>query len=295
MNRVDDNAQSIAAFLDSAWARKGLSDLTLKAYESDLSRTAQMYPGVIAQCSRDDLQGILAKRQEYAASSNARLLSCWRHYYQYLVETGQRQDNPTERIASPTMLRNIPDALSETDVERLLSAPDVESPMGVRDRAMLELMYATGLRVSEIVSLTMEQVSQEQGLVRTMGKGSKERLIPFGDEAGYWLMEYLENARGTWSSPGVSAAFFVSNRGRGMTRQTFWHMVKKYASMAGIRPSLSPHGLRHSFATHLLNHGADLRVVQSLLGHSDLSTTQIYTHVAQQRLQVLHRTHHPRG
>jgi integrase/recombinase XerD len=229
------------------------------------------------------------------ARSTARLLSTVRRFYQYLVRENRLVEDPSSLLESPKLGKPLPKTLSESQVETLLNAPDIDDPLGLRDRAMLELIYATGLRVSELVTLDLTGLSLQQGIVRVIGKGSKERLVPMGEEALSWITTYLKNARGILLGAHVSDKVFVTRRGGGMTRQTFWHIIKRYAERAGIRVTLSPHVLRHAFATHLLNHGADLRVVQMLLGHSDLSTTQIYTHIARERLKELHAQHHPRG
>jgi integrase/recombinase XerD len=222
-------------------------------------------------------------------------LSSLRRLYEYLLREDQIKQNPVSNIDAPRLGRSLPKTLTEVEVEALLDAPDTEQAAGVRDKTMLELLYATGLRVSELVGLTVQQVNLRQGVVRVTGKGNKERLVPMGEEANAWLEQYLNSARSEILNHGLSDAMFPSNRGKAMTRQTFWHMIKRYAQIADIRKTLSPHVLRHAFATHLINHGADLRVVQMLLGHSDISTTQIYTYVARERLKDLHAEHHPRG
>ncbi|HBW07642.1 MAG TPA: site-specific tyrosine recombinase XerD, partial [Pseudomonas sp.] len=231
----------------------------------------------------------------YKARSTARFLSGLRGFYRYLLREGEIAVDPTLRVDLPRLGRPLPKALSEADVEALLTAPDIGEPLGLRDRAMLEVLYACGLRVTELISLTLEQVSMRQGVVRTFGKGNKERLVPLGDEALHWLERYQRDGRELLLSGKASDVLFPSQRGGQMTRQTFWHRIKLHAKVAGVAASISPHTLRHAFATHLLNHGADLRTVQMLLGHSDLSTTQIYTHIARARLQELHAAHHPRG
>jgi integrase/recombinase XerD len=252
----------------------------------------------LATAQSDDLQALLAERKEggYKATSSARLLSAVRRLFQYLYREKLRADDPSASLASPKLPQRLPKDLSEAQVERLLQAPVVDQPLELRDKAMLEVLYATGLRVSELVGLTMSDISLRQGVVRVIGKGNKERLVPLGEEAVYWLESWLEHGR-PWLLNGVSNdVLFPSQRAQQMTRQTFWHRIKHYATLAGIdSEKLSPHVLRHAFATHLLNHGADLRVVQMLLGHSDLSTTQIYTHVATERLRQLHQQHHPRA
>ncbi|MCL4110043.1 UNVERIFIED_CONTAM: hypothetical protein GTU68_038260 [Idotea baltica] len=226
----------------------------------------------------------------------ARSISTYRRFFRYQLRENAISEDPTALLESPKLNKSLPTSLSEANVEALLNATDLNDPIGLRDRAMLELLYATGLRVSELVSLEYKQINLQQGVVRVMGKGNKERLVPMGDEAVTWISEYLNDARKIlMKSGGVSNSLFVTRRGSGMTRQAFWYLIKRYAVQAGISQKLSPHTLRHAFATHLLNHGADLRVVQLLLGHSDLSTTQIYTHIANSRLQSIHQQHHPRG
>ncbi len=293
------DATLIEAYLDGVWAEQGLALISLESYRFDLSGFALFCRGLGGQleaASRADVLEYLGRRSRlgFSAASNARLLSCLRGFFAWLLRTGARPDNPTERVARPRRGRALPAALTEAQVEALLAAPDVEDPLGLRDRAMLELMYATGLRVSELVGLTGPQVNLRQGVIHILGKGGKERLVPIGEEALDWLARYLDRARAELLGRRESPALFVTRRGGGMTRQAFWYLVKRYARAAGVA-SISPHTLRHSFATHLLNHGADLRVVQLLLGHRDLSTTQIYTHVAREGLKAMHRAHHPRG
>ncbi|GLS26737.1 site-specific tyrosine recombinase XerD [Marinibactrum halimedae] len=305
MATVEISPQSehaIAQFLETQWVEKSLSDNTLAAYRRDLvslARWSESQPSNNDLLAVDEsaLKGHLAFRlaNGKSARSTARFLSCIRGFYRYCLREGWLVSDPSENIDLPQLAQKLPTLLSETDVENLLSAPDVEDPIGLRDKTMLELLYATGLRVTELVSLTTDQVNLRQGVVKVMGKGSKERLVPVGMEAIHWLSHYVHVARGALLHQKQSIVLFPSNRGVEMTRQTFWHRVKHWAQVAGIEKSLSPHTLRHAFATHLLNHGADLRVVQMLLGHSDLSTTQIYTHVAKQRMKDLHKEHHPRG
>ena len=244
-----------------------------------------------------DISQFMAMRFEQGVSrrSAARMLSSLRQFYRYLVRENQLKVDPTMHIEPPQLGRPLPVSLSEQDVEKLLAAPDVLLPLGYRDRTMLELLYATGLRVSELIALRFEQISLRQGSVRIVGKGNKERLVPVGEQALSWLEQYISAAREAILAGRQSDFLFVTNRGSAMTRQAFWYLIKRYANVAGITTTLSPHTLRHAFATHLLNHGADLRVVQLLLGHSDLSTTQIYTHIAQERLKELHQQFHPRG
>ncbi len=293
-------AGEIDAFLDALWAERGLSRNTLEGYRRDLLKLARHLDGrgrSLQDARRDDLLGFLGEQMRSGLSprSVARYLSGFRQYYRWLVRERRRGEDPTALIESPKLGRSLPKALSEEQVERLLQAPDTDDPVGVRDRAMLELMYATGLRVSELVNLQLPNLSLNQGVVRVLGKGNKERLVPLGEEAGRWLRRWLEEARPGLVKGATVPEVFVTARRAGMTRQAFWHRVKQHALAAGIEQPISPHGLRHSFATHLLNHGADLRVVQLLLGHSDLSTTQIYTHVAREGLKRLHERHHPRG
>ncbi|UTA49650.1 site-specific tyrosine recombinase XerD [Simiduia sp. 21SJ11W-1] len=277
---------------------KGLSDHTLAAYRRDLQSLAAGAPAeTLLTKTASELQAYLGGRFEQGASARSvsRQLSCWRSFYGYWLREGRIKLDPAAHIDSPKLGRPLPKTLTEADVEALLAAPDVEDPIGQRDRCMLEVLYATGLRVSELVGLTLSQVNLRQGVVRVFGKGSKERLVPLGAEAIYWLEHYVRSARGALLAGGQSEVLFPSARAQQMTRQTFWYRIKHWAKVAGIEKPLSPHTLRHAFATHLLNHGADLRVVQMLLGHSDLSTTQIYTHVAQARMKQLHQLHHPRG
>lgn len=275
---------------------KGLSELTLAAYRKDLSQLADFLAGDLVGAKNTALQAYLAHRFEQGASarSSARQLSCFRGFFAWLVREHIRGDDPTANISSPKLGRPLPKSLTEADVDALLGAPDLEDPIGLRDKAMLELLYATGLRVTELVELTLSEVNLRQGVVRVMGKGSKERLVPLGRAAMDWLQRYVRSARPSLLK-GQSEVLFPSNRGEQMTRQTFWYRIKLWAKVAAIAKPLSPHTLRHAFATHLINHGADLRVVQLLLGHADLSTTQIYTHVARERMKQLHGQHHPRG
>jgi len=291
----------IEQFLDALWIERNLAENTVASYRLDLMSLASW----LAHHEKDlrhvdsvDLQSFLSERLEggYKASSSARLLSAMRRLFQYLYREKLREDDPSALLASPKLPQRLPKDLSEAQIDRLLNAPSSEIPLELRDKAMLELLYATGLRVTELVSLTLNNVSLRQGVVRVIGKGDKERLVPLGEEALHWLEQYIEYGR-PWLLNGQTLdVLFPSNRAQQMTRQTFWHRIKHYATLAGIdSEKLSPHVLRHAFATHLLNHGADLRVVQMLLGHSDLSTTQIYTHVATERLRKLHQQHHPRA
>ena len=291
----------IERYIDAVWMEKGLSDNTLSSYRRDLRQfhewLAKNRGSSILRADRSQLQAYLGARLEQGQSqrSTARFMSCARGFYRYQLREGRLTVDPTLDVDSPKLGRPLPKSLSEAQVERLLEAPDLDVPLEFRDRTMLELLYACGLRVSELTGLQLTQVSLNQGVVRVFGKGSKERLVPMGEEALSWLQRFMAGPRGELLRGIPSDAVFPSKRGREMTRQTFWYRIKIYAQRAEIRQSLSPHTLRHAFATHLLNHGADLRVVQMLLGHSDLTTTQIYTHVARQRMQELHAMHHPRG
>ena len=292
----------IEGFLDALWMERGLSDNTLAAYRADLRGLAGWLAGrggSMLAAGRGDLQAYLAHRLGEAAKARttARLLSSLRRLYRHLLREGRIKVDPTALIDSPKLGRPLPKSISETEVEALLEAPDVETPLGLRDRAMLELLYASGLRVSELVGLGLEQLNLRAGVLRVVGKGNKERLVPLGEEAASWLEHHLLDSRRELLAGRPSEALFpTQRRAAPMTRQAFWQLIKRYALHAGIDPAkLSPHTLRHAFATHLLNHGADLRTVQMLLGHSDLSTTQIYTHVARERLKNLHAEHHPRG
>ena len=295
------DADIIDRFIDVLWLEKGLSDNTLKAYRSDLEKFSAWIRTQRVELNgvrRSHVMSYLAERlgQGLKARSTARCLSCLRALYQYLLRENKITDDPTLRVDSPKLGRQLPDTLTERDVERLLAAPDVSTSIGLRDRAMLEVLYACGLRVSELTGLKLSEINLRQGVVRIVGKGSKERLVPMGQESIDWLNRYFGEARNELLKKNLASdVVFPSNRGVFMTRQTFWHRIKRHADSAGIVKKLSPHTLRHAFATHLLNHGADLRVVQLLLGHSVLSTTQIYTHVAQHRLKSLHQMHHPRG
>lgn len=291
----------IERYIDALWMEKGLSDNTLLSYRRDLRQFNDWLGATqgttVIGADKMHLQAYLGARLEQGRSprSTSRFLSCVRGFYHYMLREGRLTVDPTLDVESPKLGRPLPKSLSEQEVDTLLAAPDLELPLEFRDRTMLELLYACGLRVTELTSLTMSQVSMNQGVVRVFGKGSKERLVPVGEEALAWLRRYLAGPRMELLKDVPSEVLFPSKRGRQMTRQTFWYRIKIYAQRAGIKKALSPHTLRHAFATHLLNHGADLRVVQMLLGHSDLTTTQIYTHVARERMQELHATHHPRG
>jgi integrase/recombinase XerD len=291
--------QLISAFLDQLWLDKGVSEHTLSAYGTDLKKFAVFIAGQNQHLLSTDsmlVNRYLAQRydNQYSPRSTSRALSSLRRFYAYAHQNGKIAENPLTQLLNPKLGRSLPKSLSEQDVDALLNAPDVNDVIQFRDKAMLELLYASGLRVSELVGLSMPQLNLQHGLVRVVGKGQKERLVPMGEEAAHWLTRYLREARVQLLGGQMLDVVFPSLRAQQMTRQTFWHRIKFYAKVAHIQAELSPHTLRHAFATHLLNHGADLRVVQMLLGHSDLSTTQIYTHVAQARLQSLHQQHHPR-
>ena len=299
--QLEEDERLIEQFIDILWVEQGLSKHTLNAYQTDLKGlskwSARGRAGPLLSLKKADLFAYLAYRHEQGvkARSVARLLSTVRRFYQYLIRENRLTDDPSALLESPKLGRSLPKTMTEQEVENLLQAPDCEQPLGLRDRAMLELLYATGLRVSELVGLEIPGINLQRGVVRVLGKGSKERLVPMGEEAQNWVEEYLHQARTLLLGSAHCDTLFVTQRGKGMTRQAFWYLIKRYAVQAGISETLSPHVLRHAFATHLLNHGADLRVVQMLLGHSDLSTTQIYTHIAKQRLKNLHAQHHPRG
>ncbi|WP_456379758.1 site-specific tyrosine recombinase XerD [Thiolapillus sp.] len=298
---MNDDAQGVQRFAEMLWLERGLSKNTLDSYQSDLQHVvkwlaAERYPGLIA-ARREQLLAYFADlaARGHSARTSARRLSALRQFFQYALRESWIAEDPTLEIQAPRLGRSLPKTLTETEVEALLEAPDLETAEGFRDRSMLELLYATGLRVTELVRIRPDQVSFSQGLVRITGKGGKERLVPMGDEAQYWVERFLQDARRELLGGCLCDALFPTRRGSGMTRQAFWYRIKKHAAAAGINKQLSPHTLRHAFATHLVNHGADLRVVQLLLGHSDLSTTQIYTHVARERLKQMHAAHHPRG
>jgi integrase/recombinase XerD len=294
-------AASIAAFCDAIWLEDGLAKNSLAAYRRDLQGLAAWLAraggGVALEAAAEsDLLAYIAARHANARpTSSNRRLAAFRRFYRYLVRERIRPDDPTVRIRSARQPPRFPKSITEAQVEALLAAPDTGTPLGLRDRAMLEVLYATGLRVSELVRLQTVEVSMVDGVVRIVGKGSKERLVPLGEEARWWLERFIATGRREILAGRTADAVFVTARGSGMTRQMFWNIVRRYAVAAGIDAALSPHTLRHAFATHLLNHGADLRAVQMLLGHADISTTQIYTHVARERLKSLHRGHHPRG
>jgi integrase/recombinase XerD len=298
-----DNTALIDEFCDSLWLEDGLSKNTLEAYRRDMRLFARWLesqrPNVagLAAVATHDIQGYIAARHEDSgkATSSNRRLSVIKRFYQLLLRQRRITDDPSLKLVSAKQPHRFVHTLSEIQVEALLAAPDVNTPLGLRERTMLELMYASGLRVSELVDLKMLELSLNDGVLRITGKGAKTRLVPFGQQARVWIERYVKDARGVILNGQVDDALFVTGRGGPMTRQMFWVVIKKHALKAGITAPLSPHTLRHAFATHLLNHGADLRVVQLLLGHSDISTTQIYTHVARERLKHLHAQHHPRG
>jgi integrase/recombinase XerD len=283
------NPALLDAFCDALWLEDGLSRNTISSYRADLEQLSRFLQGrSLADVSEENLFAFLGSRGG-RASSAARRVSTLKRFYQYLLRERQIGADPTLKIDPPKRAPRFPKSLSESDVEALLAAPNTATPMGLRDRAMLETLYATGLRVSELVTLKTFELNLDANVLRVTGKGNKERLVPLGEEAADWLARYLK------ARSGKSDALFLTNRGAGMTRQAFWHLIRRYGARAIPGKKLSPHVLRHAFATHLINHGADLRVVQLLLGHADISTTQIYTHVARERLKALHAKHHPRG
>ena len=292
------DARVIEEFIDLSWMERGLAAATLSAYRGDLVQFSRWISdrGLgMEEARRLDVLDFLTEHAHWPPRTLARRLSALRRFYRYLEREGRVAENPCDRIDAPRLGRPLPGALTEKEVERLLAAPDVDTALGLRDRAMLEVLYATGLRVSELVGLRSEQVNLGQGVLRVVGKGDKERLVPLGELAVGWLDRFFERGRAGILGMKSSPVLFPTARGRAMTRQAFWYLIKRYAGCAGISRDISPHTLRHAFATHLLDHGADLRVVQMLLGHRDISTTQIYTHVARERLKVLHARHHPRG
>jgi len=294
-----ESKRLLLLFGDMLLVERGLSKLTVSAYETDIklfARYLSTTEGTLKKAQRADIMAFLGSRVESGGSarSAARMLSALRRFFGFLVRERFIDDDPTQLIDAPSIGRPLPSTLSETEVKKLLRAPDVSTDIGLRDRAMLELLYGCGLRVTELVSLQVDQINLQQGVVRVWGKGNKERLVPMGEAASDWIARYKKNARDNLVK-GRSSTLFLSLRGKEMTRQSFWHRIKTHGAVAGINAPLSPHTLRHAFATHLVNNDADLRVVQLLLGHSDLSTTQIYTHVARERLKLLHGKHHPRG
>ncbi len=297
---VAEQEEIIDVFLDALWMERGLSKNTLSSYRIDLVYFANWLDGKtknLLDIDRAEILEYLSKRtqEKITPRSMARLLSSLRRFYRHQLGEGRVAVDPTLQIDLPKLGRPLPDALTEAEVEKLINAPDTDDVLGLRDRSMLEVIYATGLRVSELIAIQSSQINMRQGYVRIIGKGNKERLVPVGDEALFWMEKYQGQSRVELSKGGAVDCFYLTKRAQGMTRQAFWYVIKRYAEQQGITKHLSPHTLRHSFATHLLNHGADLRVVQMLLGHSDLSTTQIYTHVAQARLKDVHKQHHPRG
>lgn len=297
---VARSEELVDRFLDAIWMERGLSQNTLGAYRADLmtlGRSLGENDKPIETADRADLLAFIAGRVEGGAKprSTARQLSSFRRFFRYIMREGLRESDPTADIDMPRIGRSLPKTLSEDEVDSLLNAPNTDEPLGHRDRAMLELLYATGLRVSELINLKQSQVNFNQGVLRIVGKGDRERLIPLGEESQRWLKDFIDGPRMEILLERQTDYLFPTRRGDRMTRQAFWHIIKRYAEKAKIHKKLSPHSLRHAFATHLLNRGADLRVVQLLLGHSDLSTTQIYTHVARERLKDLHGEHHPRG
>ena len=290
----------IDAFVDSVWLEDGLSALTLAAYRRDLNALAlwlHTQNTSLSSAVEADLQAYFVHRHtDTKATSANRRMTVFRRFYRWALRDNRLLVDPTLKLLSAKQPQRLPKSLSEAQVEALLNAPDTDTALGLRDRAMLEVLYATGLRVSELVSVGVMEISLSDGVLRVVqGKGGKDRLVPLGAEAAHWITTYMKEARPVLLGPRTSPAMFVTARGVPMTRQSFWLLIKKYALLAGVRAPLSPHVLRHAFATHLLNHGADLRVVQMLLGHADISTTQIYTHVARERLKSLHAQHHPRG
>lgn len=303
--RADDplpqaSQAAIDRFIDALWIEDGLAPLTLAAYRRDLSLYATWLQAAAAKdldaTLESDLLAFMAARHGATRATTAnRRLTVFKRYFRWAVREHLVAADPSLRVLAARQPLRVPKSLSEAQVEALLAAPDVDTPLGQRDRTMLEVMYASGLRVSELVQLKTVHVGLNEGVLRVMGKGSRERLVPFGGEAHAWLQTYLAQARGVILGATPAEALFVTRLGAGMTRQMFWRLVKRYAAAAGIQVPLSPHTLRHAFATHLLNHGADLRAVQMLLGHADIGTTTIYTHVARERLRLLHAQHHPRG
>ncbi|PKG62211.1 MULTISPECIES: site-specific tyrosine recombinase XerD [Pseudoalteromonas] len=294
---MSSNSDYLETFLDSLYLEQGVSENTLSAYRSDLDKFCLFLKGEnLMTVTGLDVESYLAYRVDLGLKprSTARSISALKRFYQYFVREKLISDTPMLNISQPKAGQSLPKTLSEAEVEALLNAPNTEEAMGLRDKAMLELLYATGLRVSELVGLRMEQINLRQAVVFVKGKGNKERLVPLGEEAMYWLEQFLKGGRAQMIKHATDFVF-PSKRGVGMTRQTFWHRIKHYAILAAVESPLSPHTMRHAFATHLLNHGADLRVVQMMLGHSDLSTTQIYTHVANERLKSVHAEHHPRA
>lgn len=303
MRAPEINASLLDEFSDALWLEDGLSRNTLDSYRNDLQlfsawlRKRNSDDSALTGATRTDLLDFLESRvlDKIKASTASRELSSLKRFYRYLLRQGKITVDPSLNIETPKMQRHLPESLAENEVEQLLNAPDLNAPLGLRDRAMLEVLYASGLRVSELINLKYSQISMDMGILKVLGKGRKERLAPLGEESLEWLSRYTREARPTLLTGIVTDTIFVTARGAAMTRQAFWYLIKRYARQVGIVKQLSPHTLRHAFATHLLNHGADLRVVQLLLGHADISTTQIYTHIARERLKQLHAAHHPRG
>jgi integrase/recombinase XerD len=293
------DAIQLDAFIDHLWLEDGLSKNTLESYRADLSQfntwLISKKSHLLAATQADIQQYLAVKFPQSKPRSISRLIASMRRFYRYALRENLLSTDPTLQIESPKLPRSLPKSLNEQEVEDLLNAPNISDAIGLRDRAMLELLYASGLRVSELVTVKVNEVSTQDGVVRITGKGSKTRLVPMGQEAADWIDKYLKQARPDILQKRLCDALFVTSRASAMTRQAFWYLIKRYALLAGITKHMSPHVLRHAFATHLLNHGADLRVVQMLLGHADISTTQIYTHVARERLKQLHSAHHPRG
>jgi integrase/recombinase XerD len=303
MSAAELNAGLLDAFSDALWLEDGLSRNTLDSYRSDLEQFGvwltkqRRHDNALITATRSELLAFIAYKfsTRVKASTTCRELSSLKRFYRFLLREGKIQFDPSLNIDPPKLPRSLPSSLTEADVEALLNAPDVNVPLGLRDRTMLEVLYASGLRVSELISLDSAQISLNMGVIRVMGKGGKERVTPLGEEALDWVSRYTKDVRLRLLGGSPSNVLFVTSRGSAMTRQAFWYLIKRYTRRAGITKPLSPHTLRHAFATHLLNHGADLRVVQLLLGHADISTTQIYTHVARERLKQIHAVHHPRG
>ena len=298
----EPDAKLLDRFSDGLWLNDGLAKNTLESYRRDLAQFSRWLADAsgkhLIDAAAADLQRHLAWQvgtKQAKPRSTGRLVSSLKRFYQFAVREGLRRDDPSAELDAPRIPRSLPKTLSETDVEALLAAPEEDTALGLRDRAMLETLYASGLRVSELVTLKTMQVSLDMGVIRVLGKGSKERLTPLGEEAVAWIVRYQSESRPQLLGARKSDGLFLTARGKPMTRQAFWNLVKRHAQVAGIRHAISPHTLRHAFATHLINHGADLRVVQMLLGHADITTTQIYTHVARERLKALHKKHHPRG
>ena len=294
----EPNEQLIEGFIMKIWMEDGLSQETLTAYRTDLASLAcrvEKSNKTLLDVKRNDILKHLGDRVHYSARSTARALSAIRRFYRYCIQDDILDESPVVDIEAPFVPKNVPETLTENEVEALLDAPDTSTDKGIRDRAMLETAYGAGLRVSELVELQVNSVNLDEGWVRTIGKGSRERLVPLGEHAVDWLQRYQTGPRDSIRKGKISDDMFVTARGKGMTRQAFWQMIKKYALIADIKANLSPHSLRHSFATHLLDHGADIRTIQMMLGHADLSTTEVYTHLSVNRLSDVVRTHHPRG